>query len=132
MKCFILMPFVICLVVMNIQMTNSLSCHQCSTVTSPSCADPFAPPANLTATLCPTDREYTFCRKIWQKVRGKVDVMRMCGYVKHKNECYSTRVDEYKTLVCQCEEDMCNMAVSVMQESMVLQMVMVLMLPYLA
>merc|ERR1719186_1070932 len=66
--------------------TTTPSCHQCSTITSPSCGDPF--PSNITATPCPTDREYTLCRKIRQEVRDEVDVIRMCGYEEQENECY--------------------------------------------
>ena len=90
--------------------TTSLSCHQCSTVTDPGCADPYTGQANMT--LCPTvtDREYTLCRKISQKVRGKVDVFRRCGWVEDERECYTTKLDEYNSMVCQCKEDMCNAA----------------------
>merc|ERR1719186_2557637 len=68
--------------------TTTLSCHQCSTITSPSCGDPFS--SNITATPCPTDRVYTLCRKIHQEVRDEVDVIRMCGYEEQENECYAT------------------------------------------
>jgi len=91
-------------------LTTSLSCQQCSTVTDPGCADPYTALANITATTCPTDRDYTICRKIYQKVRDKVDVFRRCGWVEDERECYTTKLDEYNTVVCQCKGDMCNSA----------------------
>merc|ERR1719186_82289 len=105
--------------------TTTLSCHQCSTITSPSCGDPF--PSNIAATPCPTDRVYTLCRKIHQEVRDEVDVIRMCGYEEQENECYATNTlsGEYKTLVCQCKEDMCNTAVQGMESKVLLMLVVI-------
>merc|ERR1712096_174120 len=98
--------------------TTTLSCHQCSTITSPSCGDPF--PSNITATPCPTGREYTLCRKIHQEVRDEVDVIRMCGYEEQENECYATN-----TLAGQYKEDMCNTAVQGMESKVLLMLVVI-------
>merc|ERR1739842_138668 len=88
--------------------SSSLSCYQCSTVTDPDCVDPIK--TNMMATTCPKDKEYTICRRIHQEVRGNVTVIRNCGWIENENECYSTRLDEFNTLVCQCKENMCNTA----------------------
>lgn len=43
--------------------------------------------------------------------RGKLileQTDRSCGYEKYKHECYKTVLEEYNTLVCQCEGDGCN------------------------
>ena len=39
---------------------------------------------------CPTDKDYKFCRRIYQKVRGTVTVIRSCGFIKDPIECRET------------------------------------------
>ncbi len=37
-------------------------------------------------------------------VRDDVRVIRSCGWIEHKNECYTTVLEEYNTYVCTCKE----------------------------
>jgi hypothetical protein len=118
-----LVAFVFVSVVINIE-TEALKCHQCTSQIDAECADPMwyepekegAPRKLKTEKFlrdCPTDKNYTICRKIFQNVRGNERVIRSCGYVEHKNECYQTVLEEYNTHVCQCKEDGCNGAQSI-------------------
>lgn len=109
------------LFVLTLNPTDALSCYQCSTVTDPDCADPIK--TNMMATTCPQDKEYTICRRIHQEVRGNVTVIRNCGWIENENECYTTRLDEFNTLVCQCKEDMCNNAMKGMVLSTMLTII---------
>jgi len=98
---------------------SGLKCHICNSYDSYHCGDPFyypdnpmVPKTNKFLQDCPTDQEYTFCRKIYQKVRGDVRIIRGCGYIPdEKNRtCYTTVLEEYNTEVCSCEVDGCNSA----------------------
>merc|ERR1711894_771901 len=72
---------------------SGLKCHICNSYDSYHCGDPF-------------------CRKIYQKVRGDVRIIRGCGYIPdEKNRtCYTTVLEEYNTEVCSCKTDGCNSA----------------------
>jgi len=99
---------------------SSIDCYQCNSYENPHCADPFFYPDDPKKTPkdpealspCPADTaEVThFCRKIYQNVRGDERVIRSCGTIKddRDRDCYTTVLEEYNTLVCQCETDGCN------------------------
>merc|ERR1712134_190621 len=81
---------------------SGLKCHQCNSYDNYHCGDPFyypdspeKPKTEKFLKDCPDDQEYTLCRKIYQKVRGDVRIIRGCGY---------------NPEVCSCKEDGCNSA----------------------
>jgi len=97
---------------------SGIKCHQCNSYDNYHCADPFyypdspdKPKTNEFLQDCPGP-DYTFCRKIYQNVRGDVRIIRGCGYIEdEKNRtCYTTVLEEYNTEVCSCKEDGCNSA----------------------
>jgi len=95
-----------------------LKCYQCNSYKDAHCADPFyhdddpdQKRAKDPKMLKPCENGETFCRKIYQNVRGDERVIRSCGSVRDEKErdCYTTVLEEYNTLVCQCDnEDGCN------------------------
>lgn len=101
---------------------EALKCYQCNSHTQALCNDPFYYPANDSNTgepvarsgdeflkECPSDgKDYTLCRKIYQKVRGEESIIRTCGYEEYKYDCYKTVLEEYNTYVCACKGDGCN------------------------
>merc|ERR1712186_300302 len=95
---------------------SGIKCHICNSYDSYHCGDPFyypdKPKTDKFLQECGTDQQYTFCRKIYQKVRGDVRIIRGCGYIKdEKNRtCYTTVLEEYNTEVCSCDTDGCNSA----------------------
>jgi len=98
---------------------SGIKCHICNSYDSYHCGDPFYYPDNPEKPKtekflkeCGTDQQYTFCRKIYQKVRGDVRIIRGCGYIHdEKNRtCYTTVLEEYNTEVCSCHVDGCNSA----------------------
>jgi len=98
---------------------SGIKCHICNSYDSYHCGDPFyypdspdKPKTDKFLQECGTDQQYTFCRKIYQKVRGDVRIIRGCGYIHdEKNRtCYTTVLEEYNTEVCSCEVDGCNSA----------------------
>jgi len=102
---------------------SSIKCHVCNSYEHGRlCADPQThedgKPVRTDDQLVecgnendPAGRDY-FCRKIYQNVRGDERIIRSCGYVKDEGkdrDCYTTVLEEYNTLVCQCNnEDGCN------------------------
>merc|ERR1712062_528055 len=92
---------------------QALKCHQCSSLDDPKCGDPFVDEGGAVVTdeflkECPTDKEYTMCRKIYQYIRDEESIIRTCGYEEYKYDCYKTVLEEYSTWVCSCKEDGCN------------------------
>merc|ERR1712045_160214 len=84
-----------------------LKCYQCNSYEDALCADPFFQDE------CPSDgKDYKFCRKIYQNVRGDERVIRSCGWIPDAKgrTCYSTVLEEYNTEVCACEGNGCNTA----------------------
>eukprot|EP00092_Neocalanus_flemingeri_P021356 GFUD01023149.1.p1 GENE.GFUD01023149.1~~GFUD01023149.1.p1 ORF type:complete len:143 (-),score=9.51 GFUD01023149.1:1892-2320(-) len=100
--------------------SSVIQCHQCNSYEQAHCGDPFyhvddvekKPKTTDFLKDCPDDGEEYFCRKIYQNVRGDERVIRSCGYIKDERErdCYTTVLEEYNTLVCQCTTDGCNSA----------------------
>merc|ERR1712083_1092228 len=102
-----------------------LKYYQCNSYEDALCADPFfhdelgqdgeqlAKSGDDFLDECPNDgKEYKFCRKIYQNVRGDERVIRSCGWIPDAKgrTCYSTVLEEYNTEVCACEGDGCNTA----------------------
>merc|ERR1712020_870714 len=104
---------------------SGIKCYQCNSYEDALCADPFfhdelsqdgkplAKSGDDFLDECPTDgKDYKFCRKIYQNVRGDERVIRSCGWIPDSKSrtCYSTVLEEYNTEVCACEGDGCNTA----------------------
>jgi len=101
-------------------LSDGLQCHQCTSATHTKCGDPFffegevdeeGKPVPKTLEFlkdCPTDKEYTLCRKIYQNVRGEERIIRGCGHIEYKNPCYTNVQEEYNTYICTCKGDGCN------------------------
>jgi len=101
-----------------------LKCYQCNSYKDAHCADPFyheddselkRPKDPKLLKQCGQDGDGVdyFCRKIYQNVRGDERVIRSCGTVRDTRkdrECYTTVLEEYNTLVCQCDDEGCNSA----------------------
>jgi len=114
-------PVALLLLFCLIHASSSLLCYQCNSYQDPYCDDPFyheddydyeykRPKDPSLLKHCPQDIEYPFCRKIYQNVRGDERVIRSCGSVRdeRERECYTTVLEEYNTLVCECYGDGCN------------------------
>eukprot|EP00092_Neocalanus_flemingeri_P006333 GFUD01006816.1.p1 GENE.GFUD01006816.1~~GFUD01006816.1.p1 ORF type:complete len:129 (-),score=27.46 GFUD01006816.1:113-499(-) len=101
-------PYFSCfyLLLLSFPFTCSLSCIQCSSIYSSSCISSEDSLQHLYP--CPTNQNYTLCRKIDQTVRGVRTVMRRCGWEGTGSYCYKTVSDEYSTQTCSCYEDGCN------------------------
>jgi len=99
---------------------SSLQCHQCNSYTDAHCGDPFYHADDALKTpktmdfLKDCEEGETFCRKIYQNVRGDERVIRSCGSIKDEREgdgadgfrkCYTTVLEEYNTEVCQCDSE---------------------------
>ena len=70
--------FVLFMVLSITNLTSSLSCIQCNSIYSSSCISSTESLKHLYP--CPSNRNYTLCRKIDQTVRGERRVMRKCGW----------------------------------------------------
>lgn len=109
---------------------GELKCYQCSSYEDAQCNDPFLEDSQQRSTkaemdekfLQPCEEKATFCRKIYQNVRGDERIIRSCGWELYKDvaepNCYKTVLEEYNTYVCQCFGEGCNgssmLSVSVM------------------
>merc|ERR1711956_139069 len=75
-----------------IQSGSSLQCHQCNSYTDAHCGDPFYHADDALKTpktmdfLKDCEEGETFCRKIYQNVRGDERVIRSCGSIKDERE----------------------------------------------
>jgi len=110
---------------------QDLKCYQCSSYDDAQCTDPFLEDSQQRSTKAEMDTKFlkpcanekaTFCRKIYQNVRGDERIIRSCGWELYKDveepNCYKTVLEEYNTYVCQCFGEGCNgssmLSVSVM------------------
>jgi len=110
---------------------RDLKCYQCSSYDDAQCTDPFLEDSQQRSTKAEMDTKFlkpcendqaTFCRKIYQNVRGDERIIRSCGWELYKDvkepNCYKTVLEEYNTYVCQCFGEGCNgssmLSVSVM------------------
>ena len=112
-------PVALLLLFCLIRASSPLQCFVCDSYIDAHCGDPFyheddyeynnkRPKDPSLLRPCPPD---SFCRKIYQNVRGEERVIRSCGSVPDETDrdCYTTVHEEYNTLVCQCDnEDGCN------------------------
>merc|ERR1711973_1006376 len=92
---------------------EAIKCHQCTSYISAQCGDPFHHEDGTVKTEeflqeCPSDKEYTLCRKIYQNVRGDERIIRGCGHIEYKNPCYTNVQEEYNPYICTCKGDGCN------------------------
>jgi len=105
------LPLLLCF----LQTGEGIKCIECNSYEFAHCDDPFhfgddpKTIKQMFKTDCPAG---SFCRKIYQNVRGDERVIRSCAQIPHKvneSNCYKTVLEEYNTLVCQCNnEDFCN------------------------
>ncbi|KAG5897977.1 hypothetical protein JTB14_013551 [Gonioctena quinquepunctata] len=107
---------------------NRLQCYDCNSEYDPRCGDPFNPytigiincsdrkppehlldPFNMREQLEPT-----LCRKMVQKVEGKLRVIRGCGYLRDEHDdkrCYRrTGTANVEVFYCACTKSLCNTA----------------------
>lgn len=96
----------------------SIECYQCNSAYDPRCGDPFdnyslgqvncsmKPPLEHLSEL-----QATMCRKIIQKVNGKLRVVRGCGYI-HDNTTRTciqrSGTHDVQVTYCSCKGDLCN------------------------
>lgn len=103
--------------------SQAIECYHCNSEYDPRCGDEFDPfslgKVNCTIWAKPEgiEEEATLCRKITQKVYGKVRVYRGCGYLKEERddkECVKrSGTHDVFAVYCACTTDLCNGAVPV-------------------
>ncbi|XP_076239682.1 UPAR/Ly6 domain-containing protein crok [Calliopsis andreniformis] len=102
---------------------EAIICYQCNSEYDPRCGDPFDPYTLGTVNCSFQPRlehlshlEPTICRKITQKVYGKIRVVRGCGYLtdeRDNSECLSrSGTHDVQAIYCSCTGDLCNSAES--------------------
>ncbi|CAD6226890.1 GSCOCG00005964001-RA-CDS [Cotesia congregata] len=98
---------------------DAVVCYECNSAFDPRCGDPFDPYSLGTVNCSFQERlehinniEPTICRKISQKVYGKVRVVRGCGFitdVKDDADCVRrTGTHDVMAYYCSCTTDLCN------------------------
>ncbi|XP_011692397.1 PREDICTED: uncharacterized protein LOC105452727 [Wasmannia auropunctata] len=99
---------------------EAIICYQCNSEYDPRCGDPFDPYSLgvVNCSLRPrlehlSYLEPTLCRKISQKVYGKVRVVRGCGYITDEEndngECLTrSGTHDVRAKYCSCTDDLCN------------------------
>ena len=103
---------------------EAIDCYQCNSYTDAGCAHPFdveAAEQFLKPCLPEEDGKDYYCRKIRQKIRGDVQIIRSCGhgheaYVNVAGEkvlSYTTVSQEYNTKVDTCKIDKCNSSTNI-------------------
>ncbi|KZC07065.1 hypothetical protein WN55_08950, partial [Dufourea novaeangliae] len=101
----------------------AIICYQCNSEYDPRCGDPFDPYSLGTVNCSFQPRlehlnhlEPTICRKISQKVYGKIRVVRGCGYITDERdnaECLlRTGTHDVQARYCSCNDNLCNSAES--------------------
>ena len=113
---------------------EAIDCYQCNSYTDAGCAHPFDPEAAeqfLKPCLPEEDGKDYYCRKIRQKIRGDVQIIRSCGqevYVNlagEKKDSYTTVSQEYNTAVTTCKVDKCNSSTNIKISTMSVMMAVV-------
>ena len=99
---------------------EAINCYQCNSYKDANCADPFnIENGKQFLKACPSDGKNYFCRKIDQKVRDDIQVIRSCGHEVYLNmaeeekDSYTTIAQEYDTLVTTCKEKGCNGSITI-------------------
>ncbi|CAG9855565.1 unnamed protein product [Phyllotreta striolata] len=103
-----------------------LQCYDCNSEYDPRCGDPFNPytigivnctdrntPEHLIDPVDPNRKlEPKLCRKIVQKVQGKIRVIRSCGYIEDRHDdkkCFKrTGTKDVEVHFCSCTKSLCN------------------------
>jgi len=131
---------VFCIAFLGLLATGSaLQCFVCNSFQDPACEDEF--PAESGALQgaflkdCETQTEdgtalTPFCRKTEMNVyeANSTRIQRDCGYDRREGyDCYQKRSEDYVVTVCQCDEEMCNSA-----NSLVFAPVLALLVPLFA
>lgn len=102
---------------------ESIICYQCNSEYDPRCGDPFNSYSLGTVNCSFQPRlehlshlEPSVCRKIVQKVYGKIRVVRGCGYIadeRDNGECVRRAgTHDVQAHYCSCTNDLCNSAES--------------------
>ncbi|CAK9815599.1 hypothetical protein ANTQUA_LOCUS8513 [Anthophora quadrimaculata] len=102
---------------------EGIICYQCNSEYDPRCGDPFDPYTLGTVNCSFQPRlehlnhlEPTLCRKISQRVYGKIRVVRGCGYItdeKDNGDCLKrSGTHDVQAFYCSCTGDLCNSAES--------------------
>ncbi|KAH0945204.1 hypothetical protein HN011_010738 [Eciton burchellii] len=108
---------------------EAIICYQCNSEYDPRCGDPFDSYTLGTVNCSFQPRlehlsllEPTLCRKISQKVYGKVRVVRSCGYITDKmdnGECLTrSGTHDVRAQYCSCTSDLCNSVESLRMPSL--------------
>ena len=96
---------------------EAIDCYQCNSYTDAGCDHPFdveAAEQFLKPCLPEEDGKDYYCRKIRQKIRGDVQIIRSCGHEVYVNlagetkDSYTTVSQEYNTDVTTCKVNKCN------------------------
>ncbi|XP_043286021.1 uncharacterized protein [Venturia canescens] len=107
---------------------EAIICYQCNSAFDPRCGDPFDPYSLGTVNCSFQPRlehlghlEPTLCRKIAQKVYGKLRVVRGCGYISEARDnglCVRrTGTHDVMAHYCACTGDLCNGAIGKLPSS---------------
>ncbi|XP_076163211.1 UPAR/Ly6 domain-containing protein crok isoform X2 [Ptiloglossa arizonensis] len=102
---------------------GAIICYQCNSEYDPRCGDPFDPYSLGTVNCSFQPRlehlnhlEPSLCRKISQRVYGKMRVVRGCGYIsdaKDNADCLMrSGTHDVQAYYCSCTGDLCNSAES--------------------
>lgn len=100
---------------------DAIQCWQCNSMTDKFCEDVPKDVDNLHECYSKMYREcidennklnYTFCRKQVQTIEQETRIIRSCGFIRAPQECYWTKNPPTSTLVCQCDGDGCNDALT--------------------
>ncbi|XP_017880248.1 uncharacterized protein LOC108625055 [Ceratina calcarata] len=102
---------------------EAIICYQCNSEYDPRCGDPFNSYSLGTVNCSFQPRlehmshlEPSLCRKISQKVYGKIRVVRGCGYIAEEKDAAPcvrrTGTHDVQAVYCSCTGDLCNSAES--------------------
>ncbi|KAG6800592.1 hypothetical protein HZU73_03983 [Apis mellifera caucasica] len=102
---------------------EAIICYKCNSEYDPRCGDPFDPYSLGTVNCSFQPRlehlshlEPTLCRKISQRVYGKIRVIRNCGYIpdpRDNGDCLMrSGTHDVHVTYCACTGDLCNSAES--------------------
>jgi len=97
----------------------AINCYQCNSHIDPECEDLHKhPPHNVSHFYKPCEGDYhgrePFCRTITYQIKDPEEtrntrrIVRTCGYLPERTNCYSADNAFHLETVCQCFEDGCN------------------------